>query len=420
MKNIKMVFVASMLIGSASIAVADDGTVDAAKEWRTYTDALAPVGERMAANLADPQDAQSRYELYRFLYSQIALGYFNLLYQDPTHPDWIPYFNLAFNYAFPNPDDMYYVAPLQGEGVYRIRGIRGTVKITDFSVASGSLVPQGIGKLGPTYGNYDLNTLHFSKDGGFDVILSAERPANYKGDWWLLDRRATYVMVRQVSYDWLHENDAKIAIERVDTPAVKPRQNVQQIDAALKAIPGWMEGWTRFSVDWYKRLHDKEGVNAVKVMNYNSQGGLTTQRYMEGAIDIAPDEALIIETTVPKKCRYWNVQLADEFWASIDWVNRQSSLNGHTARLDKDGKFRVVVSAQDPGVPNWLDTSGIKRGIFYGRWTECDSTPTPTTTKVRIAELRKYLPTDTPVVSAEARDAAIRERRMAVQMRKRW
>lgn len=421
--SMRLVTTSALLAASLLARAADTTTaprVDAEAEWRAYTDALAPVGARMVAKLSDPADADSRHGLYRFLFSQLSLAYANLVYQDPHQPDWIPYFNGLWNQAFPNPDDTYYVAPLQGDGVYRIRGFRGSVRITDFSIAGGPLVPRGTGVFGRTFANYDLNTLHVDERGWFDVILSATRPAGHAGDWWRLDPQASYVMVRQVSYDWLHETDARIAIERLDQPAVKARPDPAAIDASLRQLAGWVEAWTDFSLGWFARTRGKWGLNNAGVVDYGAVGGLTTQRYMEAAFELKPGEALLIETAVPKSCRYWNVQLADEFWASVDWMNRQSSINGHSARIDADGRFRVVVSAEDPGVPNWLDTTGIRRGIFYGRWTECDSTPTPTTTLLRMADVRAHLPADTPVVSAAQREAAIRERRMAVQLRKRW
>jgi hypothetical protein len=105
---------------------------------------------------------------------------------------------------------------------------------------------------------------------------------------------------------------------------------------------------------------------------------------------------------------------------SLDYMNRQTSINGHTARLDKDGKFRAVISATDPGVPNWLDTVGYAKGTMFGRWTECSSGPTPTIAKVKLADVRNHLPSDTPVISAEARDAALRLRRKGAQLRRRW
>jgi hypothetical protein len=101
-------------------------------------------------------------------------------------------------------------------------------------------------------------------------------------------------------------------------------------------------------------------------------------------------------------------------------MNRQTHLNGFTAHVDRDGKFRAVVSATDPGVPNWLDTMGYLKGSLLGRWLESSSTPIPRVTRIKLADLRKHLPADTPVVTAEARDAAIRLRRKGAQLRRRW
>jgi hypothetical protein len=112
--------------------------------------------------------------------------------------------------------------------------------------------------------------------------------------------------------------------------------------------------------------------------------------------------------------------LADDFWRSIDWVHHQSSLNGFTARLDEDGKFRAVVSIQDPGIPNWLDTAGRNTGQIYGRWTNSTSEIAPVVTKTKITDVRQFFPAGTPMVSAQERDAAIRLRRKAAQLRRRW
>ena len=100
----------------------------------------------------------------------------------------------------------------------------------------------------------------------------------------------------------------------------------------------------------------------VLVRNINDVGGFSTQTYIEGIFDLNPDEALIFETEIPTKCRYWNIELTDERFVAIDWINRQSTLNGRSAKLDRDGKFRAVIAATDPGVANWLDTGGQKRG----------------------------------------------------------
>ncbi len=129
---------------------------------------------------------------------------------------------------------------------------------------------------------------------------------------------------------------------------------------------------------------------------------------------------MILETELPKKNRYWNVQINDELWNAVEFIHRQSSLNGHQARLDADGRFRAVISLQDPGVPNWLDTGGYLQGMLIGRWYAADSTPMPTLKRVPFAELRKHLPKDTPSITAAQRAEALRARRVGGQLRRRW
>jgi hypothetical protein len=97
-----------------------------------------------------------------------------------------------------------------------------------------------------------------------------------------------------------------------------------------------------------------------------------------------------------------------------------SSLNGATAKVSSDGKFRAVIALEDPGVPNWMDPAGFKQGTIYGRWFDCDSAPLPALKRVKLSELRDHLPKDTPIVTPEERAAELRARVRAAQRRRRW
>lgn len=421
----KTIVLLMLLMGLSPLAQADaDTTGDAAKEWSAYIDGLAPLGEKMASQLTDPNDPQSRQELYQLMFNTLAKAYFAMVFQNPDHPDFWPIFNAGFNDALPNADTVYYATAIDGKGSYKIRGFRGTRKLAHLQIGTGEFAVYGRGKFGPTLANHDLSTdVHLGKDGSFEVVISADRPKGYKGDWWKLDASANYIFIRQVSYDWLHEVDGRFAIERLDTPAIKPRDSAAELSAKLAQISTFVANWTQFEVSWGEKFgHEREQglVNKVGLRDFSKLVGMAGQTYINGLFDLAPDEALILETEVPKKCSYWNFQLFDELNSSIDMNNRQTSINGFSAKLDKDGKFRAVVSAQDPGVPNWLDTAGHPRGHVYGRWTVCDSNPQPQITKVKVTDVRQYLPKDTPVVTAEARDASIRLRRVGAQLRRRW
>lgn len=391
------------------------------KTWAEYMQALVPLGDRMSARLSNPADAQLREELYKHLYQLISQGYFAMQYQDPRYPDFWPMFNQVFPYYFANPDDSYYQAAVEDSGVYRISGYRGTVRIADFEIGSGLMVPYGKEKLGPTLAHYDLDKdVKLGKDGWFEVVLSAQRPKNWKGDWWQLGANASFIWVRQISYDWARETDGRFAIERLDVPAAKPRPSADRIAAGMEHLPVWTETWANSMFDMLQKLRSEGLVNKVFPKDLSGTGGITTQRYIQGVYDIKRDEALILETEVPEQCRYWAFQLTDEQTDTIDPLNRHSTLNGFTARLDKDGKFRAVICAQDPGVPNWLDTVDYERGMILGRWLSCNRFPEPTLIKVKFADVREHLPADTASVSPEERDATIRARRQAAQLRRRW
>ncbi len=74
---------------------------------------------------------------------------------------------------------------------------------------------------------------------------------------------------------------------------------------------------------------------------------------------------------------------------SGDMANRQVSLAGHQVHVDDDGRLRVVLSAQDPGVPNWIDTEGRPSGLVYWRFLLPEGEiETPRARVVALSELR--------------------------------
>jgi hypothetical protein len=109
--------------------------------------------------------------------------------------------------------------------------------------------------------------------------------------------------------------------------------------------------------------------------------------------------------------------LGNIWWETIDYGNRQSSLNGHQAVVDDDGKVRVVVAHQDPGVANWLDTAGHSQGPIILRCVRTDTAPVPSTSLVPFDRLAEELPSDTRWVTPDERAAAIEIRRKAVSRR---
>ena len=54
------------------------------------------------------------------------------------------------------------------------------------------------------------------------------------------------------------------------------------------------------------------------------------------------------------------------------------------------------------------------------RWNHASDFPDPTITKVPVADVRQYLPADTPVVTPADRKERLRVRREGAQLRRIW
>jgi len=386
-------------------------------DWKDYINQLMPIGERVIKQTPHPDDPQARQETWKWGIAAIANAFVGHIYADVDYPELVSTFNMAINLMAPNPDYMYTWAPIDSAGVYRVRGFRNNCRFAEFSLLDGYYT-EGNNK--GTVSLIDLDSLTLGADTSFDLTISRERPKDHKGDWAPLPPNATNILLRSAAYDWVNERDPLVSIERLDVPAMRPRWSAEKLAGRLGDLASWVETGLVRGFERFPDLLSRNLRNGIAVHDYVSLGGTLEQIYLEGIFDLADDEALLIETTIPKKVRYWGFLTTDDQFATIDWMNRQSSLNAHQARVDADGKFRGVISLKDPGVPNWLDTGGYRYGIYQGRWNKADSTPVPSAKVVKLADLRKHLPADTPVVTPEQRETIIRDRRMGAQFRRKW
>jgi hypothetical protein len=161
-------------------------------------------------------------------------------------------------------------------------------------------------------------------------------------------------------------------------------------------------------------------VNAVTTVDYSAGGGLVGQWYHEGVFELAKGKALVAEADLRGGVGTLSLALTDALGCTLDWANAQTSLNRKQAHIDADGYLRFVVSGEDPGVANWLDTMGHDVGVMQLRWTGCAEAPVLTFRLVDANEVRSSLLPGTRTVSHEERDAILRERAAGAQRRIYW
>lgn len=389
--------------------------------WAEQMDALRGVGANlMAAWRPDGATAAEEQDMNRLALSILSAGYLCRVYTDASRPVFMPLWNYASNQGGPDPDYVYSTCEVDTAGVYEITGFRGTTRFVEitqqcFDMLSTDYVDQAA----PVASTHDLDDLTLGDDGSFRVLLSATRPAGHDGDWWPLDARTERLLMRKCACDWRNEVDARVAINRLDDPGadMSPEDTAHR----FADLAAWIEGMIGFDMKLVRYYRTHHGVNTIaRSTKIDSIGGLPTQAYYDGIHEIDDDQALILTTDLPRQSRYWQALVGDDRFCTLDWMNRQSSLNDHQAHLDSDGRFRAVISRRDPGVPNWLDKGDTPWGIIQLRWNRPSDFPDPTITLVPFDEIRAHLPTDTPVVTPAERVLQLRARRESAQLRRIW
>jgi len=391
--------------------------------WTEQIRKLEGVGEGLVA-LWRPDGASEAevQDMNKLALSILACGYLCHVYTDGGRPVFMPKWNYACNQGGPDPDYTYSTAEIDPSGVYQISGFRGTSRFVEITQQERLMTsPRHFERTGPPLtATNDLDELNIDDDGYFSVILSSARPQGYEGDWWSLDPRCRKLLMRRCACDWKREVDARVAINRLDAPGqdMTPEESARRFSEMAE----WIDGMIQFDMQLVRHYLEHHGVNVLLRSSWIDGGGglATRQAYYDGIHQIADDEALIVEFPVPAECRYWQILVADDRFATVDWVNRQSSLNDVQARVDGDGWFRAVVSKRDPGVHNWLDKADVPWGILQARFYRADSYPEMTVTKVASSDVLSHLPPDTPRLTPGEREIQLRERREGAQLRRIW
>jgi hypothetical protein len=376
--------------------------------------------ETAVDNLKDtwrPDDPAYRADVYRQAMASLSYAYFAYFHADAEHPDWAPLWNPVYTLQ-PNPDDIYVQTPIRGDLTYRVSGNRGTCRILSFTSQKAQSGSYDTPPQPNAHNELDTNDLGIGLGEDFEILFSAERPEGHGGHWGRLHPDAGYMYLRYRSYDWLNEVDPVLSIECLDLMPPKPRLRPEEIIRRIREMAKFPGRKTKLYYAMQNGVKERVGFNVFEPVRY--AGALVKQTYWPACFRFEPDEALIIETDLPDKAPYWNVQLNDPYFNVLEYVYRLSSTNGHFAKPSNDGRFRAVISLTDPGVPNWLDPAGYTEGGIYGRWYECEPEPVPTIKRVKFAQLRDHLPADTPVVTPDERAIELRDRIRACQRRRRW
>ena len=327
-----------------------------------------------------------------------------------------PYTKLGLD----NPDTLYFHAYLRDDAEYVVTGRRGTTTDLSFQVLAGDYSPV---EVPDSLSAFDDREIEIAGDGTFELRFGPARADPGQG-YVTLGPGSAMLLVREVYSDWDTERRGTISIYRADRrgsapPAADTGAAAKRYGVAGKILLSRLRTFLAFPEWFYLKLP----VNTMTPPR-PTPGGLATQFSSAGHYDLGDDQAMIV--TVPAAGRavapYQGIQLGTMWYVSLDYINHQTSLTADQARTDPDGKMRFVISERDPGVVNWLERTGHRRGYVQIRWQRLlrDLGPEdgPQVEVVPVAGLARALPYHeqarvTPAEFARriaARQAAVAER----------
>jgi hypothetical protein len=316
-----------------------------------------------------------------------------------------------------NPDTLYFSARIREDAEYVVTGRRGETADLSFQILNGDYTPADVPD---SLNAFDDRDIEIGPDGSFELRFGPPR-AGAGANYFALGARAAMLLVREVWSDWT-ARPGTIAIHRVDglgaAPApVDEARLEKRFNAAAKSLVGQLKTFLQFPEWFYLKLP----VNTMTEPRL-TPGGLATQYSSVGHYELSDDEALIV--TVPASdAPYQGFQLGSMWYVSLDFVNHQTSLTAHQARADADGMLRFVVCEQNPGLVNWLETTGHARGYLQIRWQrtsrEFNPADGPVVEKVPFESLPSALPyyADAQITPEQWRERiAARQRAVANRM----
>jgi hypothetical protein len=335
--------------------------------------------------------------------------------RDPTHPQlqwlwtsahrWHGVTIPASKVLMPNVDNVFRIVPVDAASHYRITAVPSGPIPVQFSIQLLPTLPAEANWSKVIQELVDTDIVR-APDGSFTLTVGPEPVAGHPNHI-AITPGAHFLLIRDTIQDWRTQTPYRLTVTRLDGPPVAPPAT----DAALSAQAAALVRQIT------PRIQAAKGGGFANAPGFfqGPANQLSSPRIREGGrwglsssghFHLAPDEALVM-TLDPIGAQYMAVQLASAWLGSLDYVHHTASLNLSQTTPNKDGTVTVVIAAKDPGVANWLDTTGLHDGSIFVRWQKLPE-PLPADAKgvreVRLVKLTD-LGTALPHVSAAARRA---------------
>jgi len=341
-------------------------------------------------NLASAEDIAGSHRALMHILEAGLVGYFE---QDARTPNFRRIVTPSRKLTGDNSDAIYFDAPLDPRYAYVIHGNLNQAVYFSMTIEEGA----ADGNL-PTATCGVINDTEIDVDAGgkFTIYLGGD---SRERNWLPLSGNASRVTTRHyfenavpAAMDPLLE--PRMRIDCINETDVPPPPNDESVSAGIRRVCNVVRTRTL-------EMPQLAGADSPAFVSTTPNTfprpqlpgtfGLAAAdaHYSMAIYVLAPDEALVMTGRWPD-CRFGNVCLWNRFQQTFDYRNRVVSLNRTQTEADEDGRFRMILAHEDPGLPNWLDTEGNSFGLVFWRFFLVEGdVDTPQAEVVKLADIRK-------------------------------
>ncbi len=304
--------------------------------------------------------------------------------KDPSHPvvlwgtddtprDWLSHHLGGVGMSGDNPDDIYRAAGFEGGGRYEIIGqfhhdsrptqVLLELSAIDIAKPTTMMTPTARGRSPDPQPMAQLNQdqLIVDSSGRFRITIGprSDRSWSSANHLTLPQSDFSVLAVRDVLSNW-NQRATRLFVRRIDKVNHVPwsAQNVREL--VMRDLRDYISFWANFPNIWFGGL--KPNTHSAPQARPGGWG------YVAGVnFHLADGEAILI-TLDPSGALYTGFQINDPWMIAPDARSAQVCLNISQVEPNADGTVTYIISKDDPGAANWLDTTGYNDGFGIMRW----------------------------------------------------
>ncbi|NYF17830.1 hypothetical protein HDC37_002675 [Microbacterium sp. AK009] len=325
-------------------------------QFAGYSDAISEMTALVENELRGKDERE--YDRARFfLHSALTLAD-EMWFQkgDPAQPEFTDWELPWRKYGGDNPGTVYLSAPVHPDGVYRVTGVAPEATYIGIQVYG-----RGSGYNAPT-GN--VGGAHAAPHGPEEIDVAVGGPAR-EGHPWVPLAEADYVLIVRLYYSDIRHPRPDVRITRVggDVPSMsssaRSRNAVHYFRDEVLSTIGVTDALRTASVNSYPPADA-----AVHRPRYTGALFPTRDNTYDGCwVSLGDGESLRVRGTMPDAV-YTSFVFYDRWFNTSDYRVTRCFRTARDIVASADGHYELVLGPDPSDHPNWIDTGGLREGIF--------------------------------------------------------